>query len=203
MAGVFGNVFGLEETGTGPFAISFTVTDSTSLLPIELATVTLRRTGETATGATNASGQVILYVSAATFTRTVDANGYATAGASQVVTIASSVAVTLVATAVTPATAPGKTTVHGTFLDANGTVEQGVIVDLRLSSFAASAAGLGYDSAIRTAVSDSGGNVEFLGAWRQAVYEARRRGRHAAWVRFTTDDATTTALPVLIGDDDH
>ena len=185
--------------GTGARSVTITVNDGATVL--QTAIVRMSQGAESYTATTNVSGVATFSLDDATWTVTITKAGYSFTPTTIIVNGTETQTYSMTAVTVTPATAPGQTTVYGTFYNATGAGEQGVVIDLRLSAFSASAAGLGYDTSIMTDVSDASGNVEFLACWRGAVYEARRRGRHQTWVSFTTASATTSPLPVLIGDD--
>ena len=181
--------------GTGPFAITFTVTDSVSLAAIQNATVTLSRTGETATALTNASGVVVLYVTAATFTRTVAANGYATAGASQVVTIASSVDLSLSSFSITPSASP-ETTGYGRIRYAGAAVE-GAVVEVEITRWANGTTGVGITPRLYRTITNASGDFQVVGLPRLSTYRVRVDAGEWTLAAVTLDAATTPLLAPL------
>ena len=87
------------QTGSGPYAVTFTVTDSVTSSPIVGATVAaIIGTTTTCSGATNSSGQITLGLSAATYTFIASATayeGYASTG--NIITASGSRAFTMIA----------------------------------------------------------------------------------------------------------
>ena len=86
----------------GDHLLTVTVTDATTDLPIQNATVTLTRTGQRATNTTNVSGVSTLGVDAATWNYVVRAAGYASKTGTVVVTGDQPLAVELDAIVSTP-----------------------------------------------------------------------------------------------------
>jgi hypothetical protein len=76
-----------------------------------------------------------------------------------------------------------------------------VTILVELLKTASATAGLSYPTDRRTATSGADGLVQFTGLLRLATYRAKRGSVGEKWIQFTTADATTSALPEVLGRD--
>lgn len=183
-------------SGSGGNSIAVTVSDSVSSDPIQTATVTLERTGETAHDTTDVDGIGTLGVTTATFQLIVTAAGYVGYSSPLVVSASASVPISLTPIVV-GATDPGQTTGSITVYDLAGAVVSGATVTLRLISLADGTVGVGITPSVRTATTNGSGIATFDGLPRLARYTLSVDGGATSSSGVTADAPTTNLISVI------
>jgi hypothetical protein len=189
----------LSSSGSGPFAC--TVTVAASAVAVPGAAVSMADGAIVYTATTNSSGVASFALAASTYTLSVFKAGYSHTPQSVSVSAAGNTAAAISVITVTPATAPTQTTGYLTCYDLNGVAAAGVTILVELLKTASATAGLSYPTDRRTATSGADGLVQFTGLLRLATYRAKRGSVGEKWIQFTTADATTSALPEVLGRD--
>jgi hypothetical protein len=186
------------SSGAGAYA--YTVTVTASAIAVNGAAVSMTNGALVYTATTNSSGVASFSLDAATYTLAIFKPGYTYTPSSVTVSAAGNTAASITATAVTPASAPSQTTGYLTCYNLNGSAASGISITVELVNGGISTAGLSYPTDDRTATSDANGLVQFTGLLRSRNYRAKR-GPGEKWHYFTAADATTTALPEVLGRD--
>lgn len=187
---------------SGPYTRTLTVTDADTSDPIELAVVRLYKTGSSETQETNSSGVVEYAVSAATWSYSISASGYAGATGTIVVSDDGDTPIQLTALNITPSTG-NFTTGFVTTWDGDGVKEPGAIVYSELTKPPVGDTGGSYDSIVKTNVSDLNSLVQILGLVKGGTYRIwrgqRRAGATDNLYLIPTDAGSTYELPSHIG----
>lgn len=197
----FGGVEGDQASvasGTGPKAITITVTDGTD--PLSGASVSVYLNGLLkATGTTNGSGQFIANVAASGVHSVVAKTDghYQGSAVTFDAASASTATVALTAIVITPSANPATTTLFGTVLDANGDPQSGVVVTCKMLKKPAGSGKL-YSPAILTDTSGVDGVVEF-DVPKGGHYEvSRANGLASVFQTIAADAGTTTELDSVL-----
>jgi hypothetical protein len=181
----------------GDHVLTVTVTDSTTDLPIQNATVTLTRTGQRAVETTNATGVATVGADAATWTYVIRAAGYESRTGTVVISADQSLAVELDAIILPTPSNPDMSVLTILCLDANGDPEQGVSIDIRIVTVPSGDLNIAYKGAKQTALSDANGYAT-LQAIKGAVYEYKR-GKAEVWAKVTIGAGVSTNVQSVIG----
>lgn len=183
--------------GGGAYAVTITLTDSGTALPIQNAYVRMSGGAFAPVQATNASGVAVFNLDAGTYTVIATAPGYSFSGQTLVVAGTTSHAYTMSPYVIPMPSAPGLATGVLICYDDQGVVLAGVQIDIQLSAMPYADAGNSAKNAIRSATSDSSGLVTFTGLWQGGRYRARRSA--GDWVDFAVPATSTFSLPDVLG----
>jgi hypothetical protein len=155
------------STGSGPYTLQVTITDSVTAAPIQNAHVSYSNGATFYSGATNSSGVWSASVTGATWTINIVASGYqAFTPASVAVSGNTSEAYTLVAASI-PTPPPGQVTVYGVTTDGVNAVS-GITVYYRQISITGT--GIAASGQTHTVVSSTAGAFSFA-ADQNSVYQ--------------------------------
>ena len=185
------------SSGTGVNTVTITITD-TSNNPLQFATVSAM-SGNTmyATGQTNATGVVVLYLNNGTYTIAAVLGGlYNGGGGTLVVSGSTSHTYALTAISITPSS-PGEVTGYLTCLDQSGNPLAGVVHIITQIGVADGSTGNSFSRSPFTVQSQSNGLVEVTGLIPGANYLIQR-GSNGTQVKFTAGNSTFQ-LPDCLG----
>jgi hypothetical protein len=196
---ILGAIGDIEGGGglTGDYTLTVTVTDVADDEPIEGATVTLFRSGERGAESTDANGEAVFGVDAATWTWIVRASGYTSQTGTKVIAANDTLAVELVAIVVEVPTNPAKSALHVLCVDEDGEPEVGVAVDIRIIKVPSGSTDIAFKASKQTANSDANGTASFE-AYKNATYQIKR-GKADEWETITISSGDTTSVTSFIG----
>ena len=197
--------------GSGAYTVTINVKDTESS-PANLENVAVRLTegANVFVAQTNASGNAVFAIDAATYSYALTKTGYSGETGTTVVTGTGSFNYDIALNAITPSS--GSLTATGVMVvrDENYALEQSVIISLQLTA-GPGTAGEALDTTARSQTSDSAGEVQFTNLIRGATYNIWR-GTFAqssvfgststtsgAKVSFVVPDAGSFNLPELLG----
>lgn len=182
--------------GSGAYAITVTVNDGATVL--QNVNVRVTEGINTFTNLTDASGHADFSLDAATYVLTLTKSGYTYTPTSKTVTgnHTGTLNATHSMTLFTAPTASGTQTVAWIYTyDGNGALKAGVVISFRVLNPPGTAS---YNTGVITGTSDAGGLLT-VNLPQNAACEASRGD--GAWVTFTTDSDSSTALPEILGTD--
>jgi len=199
--------------GAGAYTVTINVKDTESS-PANLENVAVRLTegANVFVAQTNASGNAVFAIDAATYSYALTKTGYSGETGTTVVTGTGSFNYDIALNAITPSS--GSLTATGVMVvrDENYALEQSVVISLQLTA-GPGTAGEALDTTARSQTSDSAGEVQFTNLIRGATYNIWR-GTFAqssvfgststtsgAKVSFVVPDAGSFNLPELLGAD--
>lgn len=182
-----------DTTGAGAYTRTITVNDGTAAL--QGAKVRLTQGAESYVGTTNASGQVVFSVDAATWSVAITKPGYTFTPTTLVVSGSGSTTYSMTASGPTPSSDPDKTTVRITCYGADTEPEASATVQLRQLTAPSGDEGNAFDGAWATYTADAEGIVDVT-LWSDATY-AIRRGTTGDPKQFTPTGATDSFASVL------
>lgn len=180
-------------TGAGAYTRTITVNDGTAAL--QGAKVRMTQGAESYVGTTNASGQVVFSVDAATWSVAITKPGYSFTPTTLVVSGSGSTTYSMTASGPTPSSDPNKTTVRITCYGADTEVEASATVQLRQLTAPSGDEGNAFDGAWATYTADASGIVDVT-LWSDATY-AIRRGTSGDPKQFTPTGATDSFDSIL------
>ena len=198
--------------GAGAYTVTINVKDTESS-PANLENVAVRLTegANVFVAQTNASGNAVFALDAATYSYALTKTGYSGETGTTVVTGTGSFNYDIALNAITPSS--GSLTSTGVMVvrDENYALEQSIVISLQLTA-GPGTAGEALDTAIRSQTSDSSGEVQFTNLIRGATYNIWRgtasttsvfgsAATSGAKVSFVVPDSGSFNLPELLGVD--
>lgn len=184
-----------ESSGTGTGAYTRTVTVNDGSTALQGAKVRLSQGAESYMGTTNASGQVVFSVDAATWSIAITKPGYMFTPTTLVVSASGSTTYSMTASGPTPSGDPDKTTVRVTCYGADTEPEASATVQLRQLTAPNGDEGNAFAGAWTTYTADQDGLVDVT-LWSDATY-AIRRGTAGDVKQFTPTGATDSFTSIL------
>lgn len=186
-----------EPQGTGARTVTITVTDGTTA--IQSAVVRVTKSGQTYSGATNASGVIVFSLDDGTWTLSITAVGFTYTPSTFVVDGTESVSAVMTSSgSITPSTAP-LTTGYWVVYKETGVVDVGAVIELQAVS-APTGAGFVLEDRVRLGTSDANGLVQFVNMFRGARYSVRRSDSNRKTIVTVPSDAgTSVALGNILG----
>ena len=198
--------------GAGAYTVTINVKDTESS-PANLENVAVRLTegANVFVAQTNASGNAVFALDAATYSYALTKTGYSGETGTTVVTGTGSFNYDIALNAITPSS--GSLTSTGVMVvrDENYALEQSIVISLQLTA-GPGTAGEALDTAIRTETSDSSGEVQFTNLIRGGTYNVWRgtasttsvfgsAATSGAKISFVVPDSGSFNLPELLGID--
>ena len=198
--------------GAGAYTVTINVKDTESS-PANLENVAVRLTegANVFVAQTNASGNAVFALDAATYSYALTKTGYSGETGTTVVTGTGSFSYDIALNAITPSS--GSLTSTGVMVvrDENYALEQSIVISLQLTA-GPGTAGEALDTAIRSQTSDSSGEVQFTNLIRGATYNVWRgtasttsvfgsAATSGAKISFVVPDSGSFNLPELLGVD--
>ena len=181
------------STGSGAYTRTITVNDGTTAL--QGAKVRLSQGGEEYTGTTDASGQVVFAVDAATWDVAITKPRYRFTPTTLVVAASGSTTYSMTASGPTPSADPDKTVVRITCYGADTEVEASATVQLRQLTAPSGDEGHAFAGDWTTYTADASGIVDVT-LWSDCTY-AIRRGTTGDAKQFTPTGATDSFTSIL------
>lgn len=182
-------------SGTGARTVTITVNDGTTAL--QNAKVRMTEGANSYTATTNASGVCTFNLDDATYTVSITKSGYSYAGTTFVVDGTETQTYSM--TQITPSAPddPHNSVLTITCRDAGGTVQQDIVVQVRMTAIPTSDQNNAFSEAVLEETSDSNGQVVFE-VVQGATYEWRR-GSDADWTIIVIDADAATDVDSIIG----
>jgi len=175
--------------GAGPFTVTVTVDDGVN--PLENVIISYTKNLVSYQLPTDVNGIATFNLTSGTWSYIVNKSGYVIQTGTLLVDGNKTPSFTLVAVTI-PASTPGTVVGYLYVYDHLGVIEVGVPVDIRVARKSLVVDGMGYDSKIRTEVSDGLGKVTFSNLFPSITYELRRSSSRK-W--FTHNMAAAPADP--------
>jgi hypothetical protein len=195
--------------GSGAYTVTINVKDEALLTNLENVTIRLTEGANVFVTQTNASGNAVFALDAATYSYALTKTGYSGETGTTVVTGTGSFSYDIALNAITPSS--GSLTATGVMVvrNENYGLEQDVVISLQLTS-GPGVAGLALDTAVRSETSDSSGEVQFTNLIRGGTYSIWRgtssqtsvfgsAATSGAKVSFVVPDSGSFDLPELLG----
>jgi len=196
--------------GRGAYPVTITIDDGTD--PIEGATVRITTSGLVVTKTTDVDGIALFALDNGTYDVTITMAGYGAGVESLTVSGSSSDTYSLTEIVVTPPASALVATGIMIVYDEDGAEEEGASISIQLTA-GPGTDGYGWDTAVRTEVSDADGLVTFAGMIRGATYSVWRGVAATEVTAFTAQsssdasecvvplDQDTFSLPEVTGED--
>jgi hypothetical protein len=186
-----------EPLGTGARTVTITVTDGSAA--IQGAVVRVTKSGQTYSGATNASGVIVFSLDDGTWTLAITATGFTYTPSTFVVDGTETISPVMIsAGTITPSSAP-LTTGYWVVYKETGVVDVGAVIELQAVS-APTGTGFVLEDRVRLGTSDSNGLVQFVNMFKGARYAVRRSDSlRKTNVTVPLDAGTSVALGNILG----
>jgi hypothetical protein len=177
--------------------VTITVTDGSAA--IQGAVVRVTKSGQTYSGATNASGVIVFSLDDGTWTLTITATGFTYTPSTFVVDGTETISPVMIsAGTITPSSAP-LTTGYWVVYKETGVVDVGAVIELQAVS-APTGTGFVLEDRVRLGTSDANGLVQFVNMFKGARYAVRRSDSlRKTNVTVPLDAGTSVALGNILG----
>ena len=182
------------DAGSGARTVVVTVTDGTN--PLESAHVRMTKGVTVLALSTNSSGVATFYCDDGTWTLAVSLAGYTYTATSQVVDGTEAITAAMTAVAIPAASDPTQSNAYLYTYDAHGNIEGSVTVTFELVEPPSGSARAHTRTAF-TATSHASTGLLTTALMRSGNYRARRGA--AGWTTFIVSDASTYAIPKVVG----